>query len=99
ASTPPPFVHHAKKHAVTATGKHTWAVQVGVFSEHANAHRLLAQLRKAHFNAYAHTIIRNGRSFMAVFVGPQTSLAKAENTKKQLARTIRVNGEIKHYRA
>jgi len=83
------------KKVAAKQAKQGWVVQVGAFSEKANAKRLMAKLESHHLSVYTHTAHQNGRVLTYVFVGPAHNLAHARLSQQQLRSTLNLSGEIK----
>lgn len=85
---------HQKRHAPIAEG---WTIQIGAFSEKANAAHLISDLREHHFHVYTRELKTGDRHLTAVFVGPERSLDHVRMAQEQLRAEFRINGEIKRY--
>jgi DedD protein len=68
--------------AESATGM--WAVQLGSFSDQANAERLAADLRSQGYAAFLSRLQTSANLLHRVRVGPQESRESAENIAAQL---------------
>jgi DedD protein len=55
-----------------------WAVQLGSFSDKANAENLAANLRKQEYAAFLSQLMKNGTALHRVRVGPQQDRQSAE---------------------
>jgi len=76
-----------------------WVVQLGVFSNKANAKKLVRKLRAQKFDAYTRSIkSRSGRTLIGIYVGPEISKAKIRATKIQLKKEFGINGIIKKHK-
>lgn len=87
--------HQAKRQV--AMHKGAWVIQLGAFSEPANAKKLVARLRAKHFDAYVHHINENGKTLAVVFVGPEISQQKSMRIKNELESLLHLNGVVKKY--
>lgn len=61
-----------------------WAVQLGSFSDKANAEKLAANLRKQEYAAFLSQLVKNGKELHRVRVGPQQDRQSAEAMAVQL---------------
>ncbi len=68
----------------TSAAVSLWAVQLGSFSNQANAEGLAADLRKQGFAAFLSRVDAGGKSLHRVRVGPQGSRAEAEKVAARL---------------
>lgn len=76
-----------------------WVVQLGTFSNQNNATRLLAKLQLNGFDAYSRRLtMKNGKSLVRVFVGPQISLSKAKAIKAKLLNQFKLSGVVRRYK-
>ena len=87
--------HQAKRQV--AMHKGAWVIQLGAFSEPANAKKLVARLRAKHFDAYVHHVNENGKTLAIVFVGPEISQQKSMRIKNELESSLHINGVVKKY--
>lgn len=76
----------AKSPTRTPSELASWAVQVGSFSDEANAMGLRDRLRKKGFPAYVDAIEGNGKTFYRVRVGPMVQRPEAETVQTRLAK-------------
>ena len=67
-----------------AAGGQLWAVQLGSFSDEANAQRLAAKYRGEGLPAFISEVKQGGRTLHRVRIGPQASRADAESILKRL---------------
>jgi len=75
-----------------------WVIQLGTFSNHANAERLIKRLRTKGFDAYLRqTTNKSGSSLSRVFVGPEVRLDRAKQLKQELHLKFELKGIIKRY--
>jgi len=75
-----------------------WVIQVGTFSDAANAKRLLVALHKAGYDTYIQPFYaQNGKNFTKVFVGPNISHKKIETIQQILKLKYHISGVVTHY--
>jgi len=79
----PPVARNEPAPAESATG--LWAVQLGSFSDQANAEKLAAELRKKGFLAVISKLTTDKGQLHRVRIGPQADRAAAEAVVKKLA--------------
>lgn len=84
----------AKSTSAAIAGK-AWLVQLGSFSNAANAESLQKKLRGQGYNAYLQKskVSKNGQ-MMKVLVGPETQRAKAELVLNKINKELRLKGFI-----
>ncbi|MCB1827347.1 MAG: SPOR domain-containing protein [Coxiellaceae bacterium] len=76
-----------------------WAVQLGTFGDKANAHRLIQQLRKKGFDAYARSVKNaNGHRLLRVYVGPEIKKESAIQLKEKLEANFHLKGMVRKYK-
>lgn len=76
-----------------------WVVQLASFSNHRNAHRLVARLKQNGYDAYARTIVTSsGKKIIRVFVGPEISKATITQVTQRLNKKYKLKGLIKRYK-
>jgi DedD protein len=80
AGTPPATVSATTTESATGM----WAVQLGSFSNQANAERLAADLRKQGYAAFLSQLKTSGGSLQRVRVGPQKDRDSAEAVAAKL---------------
>lgn len=90
-----PQAHAAAHHHASLSG--AWAIQVGVFSNTANAKTLVSKLRAKHFEAYVHHTHHNGKTLAIVFVGPEISKQKSLRVQAELKHAFHLHGIVKKY--
>ena len=74
-----------------------WAIQLGVFSEAANANKLVAELKSKGFHAFvAHD--NNQKNVHRVLIGPEKDRAVADETVAQLASEHHINSIVVRYK-
>lgn len=71
-----------------------WAVQVGSFSNEANAQKLRDSLRRKGYAAYTESIQNKGKTFYRVRVGPTTERRQAEQLQAALASKESLRGLV-----
>ena len=71
-----------------------WAVQVGSFSNEANARKLRDSLRRKGYTAYTESIQNQGKTFYRVRVGPTTERRQAEQLQAALASKESLRGLV-----
>lgn len=86
---------HTAHHHASLSG--AWAIQVGVFSNTANAKTLVSKLRAKHFEAYVHHTHHNGKTLAIVFVGPEISKQKSLRVQAELKHAFHLHGIVKKY--
>lgn len=80
--TPAPASTTAVPVPTSTTGM--WAVQLGSFSDKANAEKLAADLRKQEYAAFLSQLMKNGNELHRVRVGPQQDRQSAEAVAAKL---------------
>lgn len=90
-----PQAHAIAHHHASLSG--AWAIQVGVFSNTANAKTLVSKLRAKHFEAYVHHAHHNGKTLAIVFVGPEISKQKSLRVQAELKHAFHLHGIVKKY--
>ena len=76
---------------------HAWVIQLGAFSDLANAKKLVAALHKKHFDAYLRHEHRDGKIWSVVFVGPEMSEYKSIKIRNELKRSLNLTGVVRKY--
>ncbi|HHL45626.1 MAG TPA: hypothetical protein ENJ24_03560 [Gammaproteobacteria bacterium] len=71
-----------------------WVVQMGSFSERANAMVLRDRIRKKKYPAYVEAVATNRGTIYRVRVGPERSRAKAEALQAKLRKVFNLNGMV-----
>ncbi|MDP1574581.1 MAG: SPOR domain-containing protein [Coxiellaceae bacterium] len=75
-----------------------WTIQLGAFSDKANANHLMAMLREHRFHVYSRELSQGAHHALTlVFVGPERSLDHARFAQQHLRTEFKLNGEIKRY--
>ncbi|MGD8592926.1 MAG: SPOR domain-containing protein [Gammaproteobacteria bacterium] len=90
ASTPP-------TPAIKPSNVTGWVVQVGSFSQKANAEKLRDKLRKMGMASFVATGTSNGKKVYRVRVGPEIDRADAEKTKAKIKEQTKLNGLVMKY--
>jgi DedD protein len=103
-TTPPPApASPAKtapesKPAATASGQRreltAWVVQVGSFSGHDNANRLLKKLQGSGYAAFIEHVKQDSETVYRVRVGPEVRRSSAESLKEKLAKELKIKGML-----
>ena len=79
-----------------ASGQHreliSWVVQIGSFSSHDNADRLLKKLQGSGYAAFIEPIKQGSETVYRVRVGPEVRRSSAESLKDKLARELKMKG-------
>lgn len=77
-----------------------WTIQLGTFSNINNANKLVAQLRKAGFDVYSHSIsdLKTGKQMVRVYVGPEIKKENALQLKDQLQSRFHLRGILQEYK-
>jgi DedD protein len=97
ASSParrPSAVPHGSTQRPVIRAQKLWVVQLGVFSKPQHAARLIHKLKSQRFQAYTHTVSRQGRTLIQVRVGPESNVQKARGLRARLLRRIKINGIV-----
>ena len=99
--TPAPAAVNAPAESITADKKDlgltAWVVQLGSFSEEANAEILNMELRQAGFPAFVEPLQQNNSLIYRVRVGPELLRADAEKLQNQLQVKLKLDGIIVAY--
>lgn len=83
----------SKEMKVAATPE-SWVVQVGSFSEQANAETLMKKIQTAGFPAYLTTAKTSKGKLIKVLVGPEILKSSADKMQVKLAQTLGVKGIV-----
>ncbi|MGR8921553.1 MAG: SPOR domain-containing protein, partial [Gammaproteobacteria bacterium] len=75
-----------------------WTVQLGSFSDDANARRLIDKLRKAGHPAYLERRVDGEKTVFKVRVGPQIRREEAEQVRDRLEQEFALKGMLVRYR-
>ena len=78
-------------------GLTAWVVQLGSFSETANALGLLNRVRAKGYAAFVETVKLDGGRSTRVYIGPELLRAKALKAQKQLEREFGMKGLLLRY--
>jgi len=99
--TPAPAAVNVPAESITADKKDlgltAWVVQLGSFSEEANAEVLNKELRQAGFAAFVEPLKQNNSLIYRVRVGPELLRADAEKLQNQLRVKLKLDGIIVKY--
>jgi len=82
-------------------GLTAWVIQVGSFSNQANAEGLVKKLQKKKFPAFLEQTDVKGKTLYRVRVGPEIDQKLAQQLLKKLDRTLKpmkLKGTLKRYR-
>ena len=73
-----------------------WVVQLGSFSNQANAEELVARLRKQGYQVFVEKVAQGGQTIYRVRIGPQRQRADAEAIRDKLARDLQLKALVLH---
>lgn len=73
-----------------------WVVRLGVFSNQANADKLVGNLRTMGYDAYTRAAVTNS-NLLVVFVGPEIKKDKAQTLQQQLVAKFKMQGVVEKY--
>ncbi len=93
---PEPAKPAAEKPAANASSTGMWAVQLGSFSDQANAERLAAELRKQGFAAFLSQLSTSSGQLHRVRVGPQKDRESAEAMAARLQKAGQKGQVVPH---
>jgi len=71
-----------------------WVVQIGSFSNKANAERLIKKLRDGNYHAFVETATQDARTVYRVRVGPELRRSRAESLKEKLTKELKMQGML-----
>lgn len=74
--------------------KSVWMIQLGTFSNEANAFALRDQMRKDGFDAHTKKVTIGTSNVIRVFSGPFVNRSEAERVKKKIDQRYKVNSNI-----
>ncbi|WP_133406460.1 SPOR domain-containing protein [Parashewanella tropica] len=74
-----------------------YTIQLGSFNNAKNANALVQRLRKQGFRAYSVPKVPKDKQLTRVFVGPDISKEKLQQTQKQLYKLTEMKGRIVNY--
>jgi DedD protein len=74
--------------------KNVWMVQLGTFSNAANAYKLRDKLRKDGFDGHTKEVKLGGKKAIRVFTGPFVKKREAEKIKKKLDQKYKVDSRL-----
>ncbi|MDQ2993990.1 MAG: SPOR domain-containing protein [Pseudomonadota bacterium] len=92
-------VTEAEEAEEIVTGTAGWVVQLGVFSDHANAKDLVETLKEKGFNAFVQVDQASKKKVARVFIGPEQSKNASDKTLQALQKKLQMNGIVVRYRA
>lgn len=72
----------------------SWVVQLGSFSDRANALALRNRIRTKKYSAYVEAVTTNRGTIYRVRVGPERSRSKAEKLQSKLHKVFNLNGMV-----
>lgn len=78
-------------------GLTAWVVQLGSFTSEDNAQSLNQELRKNQFPSFVEPLVRENSVIYRVRVGPELRRSNAEELKKQISKTMGVEGILVEY--
>lgn len=79
-----------------ASAMEGWVVQLGSFSNQANAEELVARLRKQGYQVFVEKVAQGGQTIYRVRIGPQRQRADAEAIRDKLARDLQLKALVLH---
>ncbi|EKD77307.1 MAG: cell division related protein [uncultured bacterium] len=88
--------HHTASHKLHNSAN-AWTIQLGAFSSQKNAHAMVAELRKHHFEAYTKSVRHGKEHLIAVYVGPEINKHRLAMTETKLKNQLRLHGVIRKY--
>ena len=89
--------HAAPEAASERTGVPAWVVQLGSFSEQANARKLESRVREAGFPAFVEEVTAESGPVYRVRVGPELRRSSAESVRSQLEKKVKEKGIVMRY--
>lgn len=81
----------------TRVGLSSWMIQVGSFSNHDNATKVVSQLREAGYDTHLETAQVQSKKVHRVRVGPEIDKARAEAKAKEIAKKFFHNPKVIRY--
>ena len=93
-TTPKTTTKSASKKTSTAVAGGGWMLQVGVFSQSANANNKVAELKKKGFDAKSSTIKTSKGTVTKVWIGPFKDRSSAEKMQERLQHKTRQRGMV-----
>ncbi len=100
AKPAPPVVRQQVRSAAPARVSRGWVVQLGSFSQRANADKLVRRLKQKGFAATMASATVKGKRVYRVWVGPERERAKAERLLARVNREVRslkLQGKLRSY--
>ncbi len=102
STTDSPAIRPVRKSNLPKSSKVTspvtvWVIQVGSFSNRANAVELRDKLRKNGFKSFVESFENTGESSHRVRIGPETDRSRAEESLSMLKSKLEINGIIVSY--
>jgi DedD protein len=82
---------------VSPTNKQVWSIQLGSFSNSANAEQLVKTLKKSGFKAYAEQSTGRQGAYMKVLVGPEFDEKNATSMVSTLEKRFKLKGMLVRY--
>ena len=89
-----PSTSTAAKKSTTAAASSGWILQVGVFSQAANAKKKISELKKKGFNAKSGIVKTSKGTVTKVWIGPFKDRKSAENMQDRLQHKTRQRGMV-----
>lgn len=83
--------------AAPRTGLTAWVVQLGSFTDEANATGLTERLKETGYSAFIEPLHDDGKTTFRVRVGPELSRPAADKIKKQLEQDLEIKGIVMRY--
>jgi len=93
-SKPPVVAEKKSAKSSVAEKTQSWVVQMGSFSERANAMALRDRIRTRRYPAYVEAVATRKGTIYRVRVGPEHSRAKAEALQAKLRKVFNLNGIV-----
>ena len=92
--------HSLKKHPISRVSQvSAWSLQLGVFSNVANANRLLTLVRKKGYNSYqVSKKNKKGQLLTAIYIGPNLKKHRLMFIKKKLDQEFKLNTLVVRYK-
>lgn len=87
----------AHKHTVVhhiSTVSYPWIIQLGVFSNAANAKKLLTKLHAHHIKAYSRLVVHGNHTLTAILI-PQFNLNQAQHMQQKLHHLVNLKGIVR----
>ncbi len=86
--------------SATRVGLSAWVIQVGSFSQQANADKLVKELQQHKYAAFTDQVDLHGKIMHRVLVGPEVDKQRAEQMLKELNKYLKdqkLTGKLKSY--